>query len=626
MAHWMRLELFGFSMLLLGQFVWAAEPDGQLHHRIGMLEFRPGSEVLSLSHSSDGKSIISRGVASISIWNSEKGILEKELVANTSAFTAISCPSRFGRLATAESSGEIRVFDLLKSSDQTFPARDSLVMSLAFFPDGNILLSGHKDGDILLWDMSNSTAFSRVDHGSSVSNLVVSTDGKSFASQSEKTIQIWNSASRKIKSTLHLNGLRWVAISPNLKYALSRARGNEIHLWDVSNERVVQKYPVNPAGGKCAAFDSTSKLIAFSDSTSVRIVNLDRGTERALGPFPTAPTALAFSLDASSLAVSHGLSGAIDVFSVSSGKKRHEHENSSAVSSAQFSPDEKFLAVGSEDGILRIYEAGSWDIKARHGDHELGVLSVGYSESGALMSLEGSGRRLRIWDQNSRLSVIRPTEDRMTCAAISPNGERVAVGVANAKTTNGVILWDVEKKRDSGSLPHSWVSGLTFLNDDALVSAGPDYLNRDSRAFLRVWDLSTGLVRMNASPDGNGFLRTLSANPRISVIAGCGDDSRVKFWLLNSGKLLRFKSDSVGFSCVTISRNGAYAAGGTNDGRILVWRKDGRLVRTFKAHSGRVTCLQFFGNCRRLVSGSTDSTVAIWGLTESEPNNPGASR
>ncbi|POY72909.1 hypothetical protein BMF94_4070 [Rhodotorula taiwanensis] len=84
----------------------------------------------------------------------------------------------------------------------------------------------------------------------------------------------------------------------------------------------------------------------------------------------------------------------------------------------------------------------------------------------------------------------------------------------------------------------------------------------------------------------------------------------------------------VRLTTMTVSRDGAYMAGGTPDGRIFLWEvSSGTLIVTIDAHYRSVSTLAFSDDGACLVSGSEDAGVSVWAmgrLLNASPMNPPA--
>jgi WD40 repeat protein len=236
------------------------------------------------------------------------------------------------------------------------------------------------------------------------------------------------------------------------------------------------------------------------------------------------------------------------------------------VSSVAYSPDGRFVASGSADSSVKI-----WDLeKGRElwtlPDHDEAVKSVAYSPDGRRIVSGAADYAIKLWDVETgeQLRNLTGHSNVVNSVAYSPDGKFVVSG----STDRTVKLWDAENGRNLWTFSgHSlWVNAVCY------------------------------------SPDGR-------------VIASASRDSTVKLWDTGTGDLLRTFSGYAGeVVAVQFSPNGRFVASGSSDGSISIWDAgDGRKERTLLGHEGVVRTLVFSPNGRHIASASTvDSTIRIW--------------
>jgi WD40 repeat protein/tRNA A-37 threonylcarbamoyl transferase component Bud32 len=250
-----------------------------------------------------------------------------------------------------------------------------------------------------------------------------------------------------------------------------------------------------------------------------------------------------------------------------------------AVLCGMFSPDGQWIATGSLDGKVTIWNATTGQPLRAFPAHERYIRCVAFSPEGRLLATASWDGTAKIWDFDPQrapheisllLRLPRQTE-RVHSVAFSPDSQHLA----SAEEDKTVRVWD--------------------------VATGHELLNLRGHA---------GLVCCVAySPDGQS-------------LASASDDMTVKTWDARTGQIQHTLSGHSGpVASVTFSHDGRWLASSSSDtatkadGEIILWdARTGRAFRTLHGHTGWVYRAIFSPDDQRLASGGLDQTVKLWDL------------
>jgi WD40 repeat protein/tRNA A-37 threonylcarbamoyl transferase component Bud32 len=223
---------------------------------------------------------------------------------------------------------------------------------------------------------------------------------------------------------------------------------------------------------------------------------------------------------------------------------------------------------------------------------------------------------LRGWEWNrlnytsdQSLTTLRGHKGWVGCAAISPDGNRIASG---GQADHTIRIWDVLTGRELITIPEAHVDiirSLSFSRDGKRLVSGSDDKN------VKVWDVETGAAVKTLRADGH--VRSISISPDGRRIFSAGEGMTIRVWDAETGERLRTLTGHTGeISSLALGPDGRQIASGSWDGTIKVWDvESGTEAMTLRGDYGQLHHVAFSPDGRRIVSaGQEDNTIKIWDI------------
>src|SRR5439155_2666180 len=151
----------------------------------------------------------------------------------------------------------IMILDMETRKPRPFVAIDKAVYCLAFSPNGALLASAQRGGNLTLWDRASGREITCTSaHPPAAFSVEFSRDGRLLASGgSDGTAKLWEVLSGSLKSLRTLPGhVGWVDVtfSPDGRRLLSNSTGNALRIWDIKTGLEVGT--LYSPGGRFAGF------------------------------------------------------------------------------------------------------------------------------------------------------------------------------------------------------------------------------------------------------------------------------------------------------------------------------------------------------------------------------------
>ncbi len=202
----------------------------------------------------------------------------------------------------------------------------------------------------------------------------------------------------RVDIPFHLGAVSSVAFSPNDKQIASGGYDKTILISRIKDGRTIFKLQGHKRDVNSLAYSPDGRILASgSMDETIRLWNLSDGSLLSvLKGHRGFVNKLAFSPDGELLA-SVGSDGRLIIWGGPRAEKLHTIKNKSSLTAIAFSPNSKWVAVGSDSGQIMIYEAMTGQSKTKLEGYPNPVSAITFI-SGNLLAETGKKRGVRLWD------------------------------------------------------------------------------------------------------------------------------------------------------------------------------------------------------------------------------------
>jgi len=456
-----------------------------------------------------------------------------------------------GRLITSCNSNELLVWNVADGGLLArLPGHDSNVIAAAISPDGRRIASGTVSGHIHVWNADSYTCErTLIGHTAAVSSLVFRDDETLASGSLDGTVRFWsNTATEPLAVLPDIRGMSAAIFSPDgRQLAVAPRDQGGIQIWDPRTVQCVRTLIDTSDTAKQIAYSPDGSLVAAALQSSrqdgdVLVWHADSGKLLwTLGGHTEGAVAVGFNSDGTRLLTTSG-NGMVMVWDMRTGRQQMaRHSGFRAVIArtvAVFGLGGSRVACSTHE-LLDSDTGNALTTLLNHGQ----VTCLAASPDGRKLATGVAMGAVHLNDcaTGNRLASFIGHNAFVRAIAFSSDGGRLLTG-----TQDGTVqLWDARRDGEIRDDIHLFrghegaVESVTFTPDGMrIITAATD-------GTVRIWDAVRG-SELLALPGQRDYPKAFALSPDGTLLVTAVDDGGPRIWGLSNAEIFRARRSLAG--------------------------------------------------------------------------------
>jgi len=280
----------------------------------------------------------------------------------------------------------------------------------------------------------------------------------------------------------------------------------------------------------------------------------------------------------------------------------------------RLSPDAKLFATAGQDGIIRIHDRTTGELRQSITSGQGEVNSVAFSPEGEILASAGDDGSIRLWNigDGTQLDQFAAHEGLVFGVEFTPDSKRLI----SCGSDRAVFVWNDGRKEFSFRTHTSRVEAIAVSPDGQWLAS----VSKDRS--LAVHDLQSGELQFQWD-QGQGTLSSVAFSPdsrQIATVEASGETKWLRLFRVASGTVILKRQHRDGIRSVSFSPDGKRVLTTDNGGTARIWDMSESPVdqpqTVWHAHTGRVNSGVFEPGGTSFLTGGEDGRVCRLTLNE----------